>query len=99
MIEQDASPTTGPGDDAVPIGASSGSASLCGDPALELFGNGWSPHSGLASNTDYTGRHRAPDAYSRVARSGPGVATSTSAHSSTTNTLSVETLLEGRRQE
>jgi hypothetical protein len=62
MTAQEASPTTGPGDDGVGIGASRGSASLCGDPALELFGNGWSPNSGLASNTDYMGRHRALDA-------------------------------------
>jgi hypothetical protein len=62
MTEQEASPTTGPGDHGVPIGVSHGSASLWGDPALELFGNGWSPNSGFASNVDYTGRHCAPGA-------------------------------------
>jgi hypothetical protein len=62
MTEQDASATAGPGDDGIPTSASRGSASLSGDPALELFGNGWAPKSGPVSKADYTGRHRAPDA-------------------------------------
>jgi hypothetical protein len=62
MSEQDASATTGPNDDGLAPSASGGSASLCGDPALELFGNGWAPKGGPAGNTGYEGRHRAPDA-------------------------------------
>jgi hypothetical protein len=61
MTEQDSSGTDGPGDDEVPASASHDSVSLSGDPALELFGNGWTPNVGPASNPDYTGRHRAPD--------------------------------------
>jgi hypothetical protein len=42
-------------------GGSQASTSLTGDPALELFGNGWTPDGGLAPGSAYTGRHRASD--------------------------------------
>lgn len=61
MNEHDAS-TTGPGDDGTPVNPSHESASRFGDPALDLFGNGWAPNGGPATSTEYTGRHRAPDA-------------------------------------
>jgi hypothetical protein len=57
MIENDDSMTPAGGISAV----SSASSSLSGDPALELFGNGWTPKGGLAGGADYAGRHRATD--------------------------------------
>ena len=35
---------------------------IAGDPTLELFGQGWTPHQDPARTSDaYQGRHRAPD--------------------------------------
>lgn len=35
---------------------------IAGDPTLELFGQGWTPHPDSARTADaYQGRHRAPD--------------------------------------
>lgn len=62
MTKHDASAATGSGDDGMPTGPSYESASRFGDPALELFGNGWALSRGPATNAEYTGRHRAPDA-------------------------------------
>jgi hypothetical protein len=62
MTEHDASTPAELGDDGVPTTVSRGSASLSRDPALELFGSGWAPKHGPTDETDYTGRHRAPDA-------------------------------------
>ncbi|WP_149375530.1 hypothetical protein [Mycolicibacterium sp. P9-64] len=61
MNEHDASAKTGPGDEGLPASRSDESPSRYGDPAHDLFGHGWAPN-GKPANTEYTGRHRAPDA-------------------------------------
>lgn len=58
MNEHDTSAASGPGDDETPPGP----APRSGDPAHDLFGNGWAPNGGPATKSEYTGRHRAPDA-------------------------------------
>lgn len=53
MIERDHLSATSPLD----AGPSAESALTVGDPALQLFGHGWSPE----QETSYRGRHRAED--------------------------------------
>jgi hypothetical protein len=61
MNEHDASAATEPGDDETPASPTP----RYGDPAHDLFGNGWTPSGAgpaAARKSDYAGRHRAPDA-------------------------------------
>jgi len=60
MNEHDASPMTSPSGHA--SSTSDESAARSGDPSHDLFGNGWAPKGRLVNTTEYTGRHRAPEA-------------------------------------
>ncbi|MET0451171.1 MAG: hypothetical protein ABW137_04985 [Mycobacterium sp.] len=42
--------------------AAAGSAPMCGDASLQLFGHGWTPNDSTHDADSYQGRHRAPDA-------------------------------------